>query len=162
MSYRLLAIIIFSALCGSGLTHLYASAQMSKVLLAHAEEKRQLAEHSQKAIEQVRVEEQAKAVQVRELSNAERPKVKARSTVATQLDSVVARVRDLAASDPDQGDQTPGASSGSRGETVTEASVVRTQLYRSVDAEAVELGKAFDEAYARGVTCERQYEILTE
>lgn len=54
-----------------------------------------------------------------------------------------------------------GAESASGSEASATALVVLADVYRSTDAEAVELGQALDRAYARGRTCEAAYAAVT-
>jgi hypothetical protein len=109
-----------------------------------------VAEEAAREVERYRRNAREKVVQ------DERKTAEARAAAAAGLRGVAGRVRDEIAR---QAARDPAAAPGSP--PASDAGLVLADLYRGVDAEAVELAEALDAARSAGRACERSYDSLT-
>lgn len=129
----------------------------------------------QHAFEQTRAASEAAAAQrdeqmrqnnhvaaLEKVAATERKRAEGLAVRVSRLERSAVLVRDQFARIATQaGAASEGASPASGSEARSAALMVLADVYRSTDAEAVELGQALDRAYARGRACEAAYAAVT-
>lgn len=110
--------------------------------------------------EQVRQNRHVVALET--VAAAERKRAEGLAVRVSRLERSAVLVRDQFTRIATQaGAPSDGAGTACGSEARTATLVVLTDVYRSTDAEAVELGQALDRAYARGRACEATYSAVT-
>lgn len=127
----------------------------------HAIERTQAADEYAAAQRDEQVRQNRHVVALESVAAAERKRAEGLAIRVSRLERSAVLVRDQFTRIATQAGAASGdASPASGSEARSAALMVLADVYRSTDAEAVELGQALDRAYARGRACEAAYDAV--